>query len=63
MRFSKRPQSLRQLSTHMLAVILGVILTVSTLFRGASNPVSAPPGVVAQEELQRLPLTALLQRQ
>ncbi len=62
MRFSKLPQSLGQLSTYMLAVILGVILTVSTLqvlpsqAGPASNPVSAPSGVVAQRTAAKAPI-------
>lgn len=31
MQFSKLPRSIRQLSTHVLAIILGVVLTVSSL--------------------------------
>jgi len=55
MRFSKFPRSIRQLSTHVLAVILGVVLTVSTLRVSPSqaetlspNLVSATPQIVAQ---------------
>lgn len=56
MRFSKFPRSIRQLSTHVLAVILGVVLTVSTLRVSPSqaqtlspNLVSATPQIVAQQ--------------
>jgi len=56
MRFSKFTRSIRQLSTHVLAVILGVVLTVSTLRVSPSqaetltpNLVSATPQIVAQQ--------------
>jgi S1-C subfamily serine protease len=56
MRFSKFSRSIRQLSTHVLAVILGVVLTVSTLRVSPSqaealspNLVSATPQIVAQQ--------------
>ncbi|WP_250123318.1 HhoA/HhoB/HtrA family serine endopeptidase [Chroococcidiopsis sp. CCMEE 29] len=56
MRFSKFHRSIRQLSTHVLAVILGVVLTVSTLRVSPSqaetlspNLISATPQIVAQQ--------------
>jgi S1-C subfamily serine protease len=62
MRFSKFPQSIGQLSTHVLAVILGVIITVSTLrvlpsqAEPVSNPLSAPSGIVAQQRVAKAPI-------
>jgi S1-C subfamily serine protease len=40
MRIPKLPQSIRQLSTHVLAIVLGVVLTVTT---GAVAPSQAEP--------------------
>ena len=54
MRFLKLPQSIRQLSTHALAIIIGVVLTVSSLrvlpsqAEPAPNLASTPPLSVAQ---------------
>lgn len=54
MRISKLYQSIRQLSTHVLAIVLGVVVTVSTLrvspsqAEPAPNLLSAPPQSVAQ---------------
>lgn len=45
MLLSKLPRSLRQLSTHVLAIILGVILTVSTLRVSPSQADPAPNSV------------------
>lgn len=45
MLFSKLPRSLRQLSTHVLAIILGVVLTVSTLRVSPSQADPAPNSV------------------
>ncbi|MGH8003024.1 MAG: HhoA/HhoB/HtrA family serine endopeptidase [Brasilonema sp.] len=47
MRFSKLPRSIRQLSTHVLAVILGVLLTVGTLQVSPSQAEPAPSSVTA----------------
>lgn len=62
MRFLKLPRSLGQLSTHVLAVILGVVLTFSTLRVLPSqaeslspNPVSALPAT-AQQKISRAPI-------
>jgi S1-C subfamily serine protease len=46
MRFSKLPRSMRQFGTHVLAIILGVILTVSTLQVSPSQAEPAPISVV-----------------
>ncbi|MCC5600509.1 trypsin-like peptidase domain-containing protein [Nostoc sp. CHAB 5784] len=46
MRFLKLPRSLRQLSTHVLAIALGVLLTVSTLQVLPSQAEPAPPVIV-----------------
>ncbi|AUB40312.1 Periplasmic serine protease [Nostoc flagelliforme CCNUN1] len=46
MRFLKLPRSLRQLSTHVLAIALGVLLTVSTLQVLPSQAEPAPPVTV-----------------
>jgi S1-C subfamily serine protease len=53
MRFSKLPRSLRQFGTHVLAIIMGVVLTVGTL--SVSPSVASPvisdtpaPEIVAQ---------------
>ncbi|NMG19631.1 HhoA/HhoB/HtrA family serine endopeptidase [Brasilonema bromeliae] len=46
MRFSKRSRSIRQLSTHVLAVILGVLLTVGTLQVSPSQAEPAPSSVI-----------------
>ncbi len=54
MQFSKVPRSIRRLSIHVLAVILGVVLTVTSLrvlpsqAEPAPNPVTAVPQLVAQ---------------
>lgn len=58
MRFSKLTQSIRQLSTHVLAVILGVTLTVSSLWVLPSQAEPAPksttsanvPELIAQRQ-------------
>ncbi len=57
---TKFPQSIRQLSTHLLAIILGVVLTVSTLRVSPSraeslsaNPVSASEQLVAQQKVPK----------
>lgn len=42
MRFSKLSRSIRQLSTHVLAIVLGVVLTVSTLSVSPSQAEPAP---------------------
>jgi len=42
MRFSKHPWSMRQLSAHVLAIILGVVLTVSTVGVSPSQAEPAP---------------------
>lgn len=46
MRFLKFPRPLRQLSTHVLAIALGVLLTVSTLQVLPSQAEPAPPVTV-----------------
>lgn len=65
MRFSKLPRSIRQFSTHVLAIVLGVVLTVSTLRVSPShaeslspNPVSAPPELVAQQQVAKAPIVS-----
>ncbi len=57
MRFSQLPRSIRQLGTHVLAVILGVVLTVGTLRVSPSQAEPAPsqvnadsPQLVAQRQ-------------
>jgi S1-C subfamily serine protease len=42
MRFSKLPRSLRQFGTHVLAILMGVVLTVSTLSVSPSVASPAP---------------------
>ena len=51
MRFLKLPRSLRQLSTHVLAIALGVLLTVSTLQVLPSQAEPAPPLTVETSQL------------
>ncbi len=65
MRFSKLPRSIRQFSTHVLAIVLGVVLTVSTLRVSPShaeslspNPVSASPQIVAQQQVAKAPIVS-----
>ncbi|WGV25207.1 HhoA/HhoB/HtrA family serine endopeptidase [Halotia branconii] len=56
MRFSKIPRSIRRVSSHLLAIILGVALTVSTLrvlpslAEPAPNPVVDTPELIAQKQ-------------
>ncbi|MBF2007152.1 MAG: trypsin-like peptidase domain-containing protein [Chlorogloeopsis fritschii C42_A2020_084] len=57
MRFSQLPKSIRQFTTHVLAVILGVVLTVGTLRVSPSQAEPAPsplttdtPQLVAQKQ-------------
>ncbi|MFN6568467.1 serine protease [Nostoc minutum NIES-26] len=58
MRFSKLPRSIRQLSTHVLAIFLGVLLTVSSLRVLPSQAEPAPnpatntdaPELIAQRQ-------------
>ncbi len=45
---SKLPRSIRQLSTHVLAIILGVLLTVGTLRVSPSQAEPAPSSVTAE---------------
>ncbi|MCP6762496.1 MAG: trypsin-like peptidase domain-containing protein [Fischerella sp. CENA71] len=45
MRFSQLPRSIRQLGTHLLAIILGVVLTVGTLQVSPSQADPAPKSV------------------
>ncbi|HYX12999.1 MAG TPA: HhoA/HhoB/HtrA family serine endopeptidase [Nostoc sp.] len=52
MRFLKLPRSLRQLSTHVLAIVLGVLLTVSTLQVLPSQAEPAP--IVTAEDTSQL---------
>ena len=52
MRFSKRLRSIRQLSTHVLAVILAVLLTVGTLQVSPSQAEPAPSSVTANSPLR-----------
>lgn len=65
MQFSKLPRSIRQFSTHVLAIVLGVVLTVSTLRVSPShaeslspNPVSASPQIVAQQQVAKAPIVS-----
>ncbi|MEH2435272.1 MAG: HhoA/HhoB/HtrA family serine endopeptidase [Nostoc sp.] len=51
MRFLKLPRSLRQFSTHVLAIALGVLLTVSTLQVLPSQAEPAPPLTVDTSQL------------
>ncbi|MEH1842824.1 MAG: HhoA/HhoB/HtrA family serine endopeptidase [Nostoc sp.] len=51
MQFLKLPRSLRQLSTHVLAIALGVLLTVSTLQVLPSQAEPAPPLTVETPQL------------
>ncbi|MCC5609149.1 trypsin-like peptidase domain-containing protein [Nostoc sp. CHAB 5834] len=51
MRFLKLPRSLRQLSTHVLAIALGVVLTVSTLQVLPSQAEPAPIVTVDTSQL------------
>ncbi|MCC5624456.1 HhoA/HhoB/HtrA family serine endopeptidase [Nostoc sp. CHAB 5715] len=63
MRFLKLPRSLRQLSTHVLAIALGVVLTVSTLQVLPSQAEPAPPVSVDTSQLiaqRQLPATAAI---
>ncbi|BAZ41521.1 peptidase S1 and S6 chymotrypsin/Hap [Calothrix sp. NIES-4101] len=46
MRFSKLPRSMRQFGTHVLAIILGVVLTVGTLQVSPSQAEAAPSPIV-----------------
>lgn len=48
MRFAKLPRSIKQVSTHILAVILGAVLTVSSL---RVLPSSAEPGPLLANEV------------
>ncbi|WP_460203699.1 HhoA/HhoB/HtrA family serine endopeptidase [Scytonema sp. NUACC21] len=57
MRFSQLPRSIRQFTTHVLAIILGVVLTVNTLRVSPSQAEPAPvsstadsPQLVAQRQ-------------
>ncbi|KOP27813.1 serine protease [Hapalosiphon sp. MRB220] len=57
MRFSQLPRSIRQLGTHVLAIILGVVLTVGTLQVSPSQADPAPkplinetPQLIAQKQ-------------
>jgi S1-C subfamily serine protease len=48
MRISQVPRSIRQLSTHVLAIVLGVVLTVSCFLVLPSQAEPAPDTVVSQ---------------
>jgi S1-C subfamily serine protease len=52
MRFSKLPRSISQLSTHLLAIILGVVLTVGTLSVSPSQAEPAPSVVTNRDSKQ-----------
>jgi S1-C subfamily serine protease len=52
MRFSQIPQSIRQLSTHVLAIFLGVLLTVSSLQVLPSQAEPAPNAVSSDSSSQ-----------
>ncbi|MEA5628019.1 HhoA/HhoB/HtrA family serine endopeptidase [Nostoc sp. UHCC 0251] len=63
MRFPKSSRSIRQLSTHVLAIALGVLLTVSTLQVLPSQAEPAPlvtTGDTSQLMAQRQPATAVI---
>ncbi|MCC5627575.1 HhoA/HhoB/HtrA family serine endopeptidase [Nostoc sphaeroides] len=63
MRFFKLPRSLRQLSTHVLAIALGVLLTVSTLQVLPSQAEPAPTVTVETSKLiaqRQLPATGAI---
>lgn len=53
MRFTKLPRSIRQLSTHVLAIILGVALTVSSLrvLPSQAEPAPNPPTTMDVPEM------------
>lgn len=52
MRFSKLPRSISQLGTHVLAIILGVVLTVGTLSVSPSQAEPAPSVVTNGDSKQ-----------
>lgn len=52
MRFSKMSRSISQLSTHLLAIILGVVLTVGTLSVSPSQAEPAPSVVTNRDSKQ-----------
>jgi S1-C subfamily serine protease len=52
MRFSKMSRSISQLSTHLLAIILGVVLTVGTLSVSPSQAEPAPTVVTNRDSKQ-----------
>jgi len=63
MKFAKLSRSIRQLSTHVLAIALGVLLTVSSLRVSPSqaeslspSTVAAQPQSVAQQTVSRTPI-------
>ena len=49
---SKLPRSIRQLSTHVLAIVLGVVLTVGTLSVSPSQAEPAPSAVANSDSTQ-----------
>jgi S1-C subfamily serine protease len=53
MKFAKRPQTIRQLSTHVLAIFIGVVLTVSSLWvlPSQAEPAPNPSGTGSAPEL------------
>ncbi|MEJ1929749.1 HhoA/HhoB/HtrA family serine endopeptidase [Nostoc sp. NIES-2111] len=53
MKFAKRPQTIRQLSTHVLAIFTGVVLTVSSLWvlPSQAEPAPNPSGTGSAPEL------------
>ncbi len=62
MRFAKLPRSIRQLSTHVLAIIVGVALTVSSLrvlpsqAESLSRHPAVQPSIVAQQLGAKIPI-------
>jgi hypothetical protein len=56
MKFAKLPRSIRQISSHVLAIALGVLLTVSSLRvlpsqADSLSPNIAAPQIIAQQRI------------
>ncbi|AKG22324.1 HhoA/HhoB/HtrA family serine endopeptidase [Calothrix sp. 336/3] len=58
MRFSHVPRSIRQISTHILAIILGVLLTAGTLRVAPSQAEPAPVAIATESSLAQKPSPA-----
>ncbi|WP_224087312.1 HhoA/HhoB/HtrA family serine endopeptidase [Nostoc sp. MS1] len=54
MKFAKIPQTIRQLGTHVIAIFIGVVLTVSSLWvlpsQAEPAPTSTAPELIAQKQ-------------